>query len=88
MKLLAKFTHPSAGYSPESKRPESPLVLNQLYEVEYVSMGQSYTSVYLKDFPKRPFNSVSFDFYHDDIPIKLQDFPEYTPYLNMRRVVD
>ena len=81
MKLLAKYTHPTAGYSPEGENPKSPLVLNQTYEVDYVSMGQSYTSITLKDFPNRHFNSVSFDFYHDDELIKLQDFPEYNPYL-------
>ena len=81
MKLLAKYTHPTAGYSPEGADPKSPLVLNETYEVEYVSMGQSYTSITLKDFPNRRFNSVSFDFYHDDEPIKLQDFPEYNPYI-------
>lgn len=81
MKLLAKFTHPTAGYSPEGENPISPLVLNQVYEVEWVSMGQSYTSITLKGFPNRHFNSVSFDFYHDDELIKLQDFPEYNPYL-------
>ena len=81
MKLLAKYTHPTAGYSPEGKDPKSSLVLNQTYEVKYVDMGQSYTSVYLKAFPGRSFNSVSFDFFHDDEPIELQDFPEYNPYL-------
>lgn len=80
MKLLAKFTHPTAGYTPEAEKLDSPLVLNQLYEVETVNMGQSYTSIYLKDFPNRHFNSVSFDFYHDDKQIKLQDFPQYNPY--------
>lgn len=80
MKLLAKFTHSTAGYTPEAGKPNSPLVLNQLYEVETVNMGQSYTSVYLKDFPNRPFNSVSFDFYHDTEEIHLQDFPQYNPY--------
>lgn len=80
MKLLAKFTHPTAGYTPEAEKPDSPLVLNQFYEVATVSMGQSYTSIYLRDFPNRHFNSVSFDFYHDDAPICLRDFPEYNPY--------
>ena len=81
MKLLAKYTHPTAGYSPEGENPKSPLILNAMYEVEWVSMGQSYTSITLKDFPNCHFNSVSFDFYHDDKLIKLQDFPEYNPYL-------
>ena len=80
MKLLAKFTHPTAGYTPEAKKPDSPLVLNQFYEVTAVNMGQSYTSIGLKDFPNKSFNSVSFDFYHDDKQIYLQDFPEYNPY--------
>lgn len=43
MKLLAKFTHPTAGYTPEAKKPDSPLVLNQFYEVAAVNMSQSYT---------------------------------------------
>ena len=81
MKLLAKYTHPTAGYSPEGEKPNSPLIPNAMYDVENVSMGQFYTSVYLKAFPGRAFNSVSFDFYHDDIPIRLQDFPEYNPYI-------
>ena len=80
MKLLAKFTHPTAGYTPEAEKPDSPLVLNQFYEVAAVNMGQSYTSIGLKDFPNKSFNSVSFDFYHDDEQIYLPDFPEYNPY--------
>lgn len=80
MKLLAKFTHPTAGYTPEAKKTDSPLVLNQFYEVAAVNMGQSYTSISLKDFPNKSFNSVSFDFYHDDEQIYLPDFPEYNPY--------
>ena len=43
MKLLAKYTHPTAGYSPEGENPKSPLVLNQTYEVEYVSREQNTT---------------------------------------------
>lgn len=80
MTLYARYTKPNAGYTPEAKKPDSPLVLNQFYEVAAVDMGQSYTLICLEDFPNKSFNSVSFDFYHDAEQIYLQDFPEYNPY--------
>ena len=80
MTLYAKYTKPNAGYNCDKETNRKYLTLNQKYEVSYVSMGQSHTSIHLKDFPKAVFNSVSFEFYHDDEPIKLVDFPEYNPY--------
>ena len=80
MKLLAKYTHPTAGYTPENTRNPQLLVLNQIYEVNEVNMGQSLTHITLKEFPGKVFNSVSFDFYHDIEQINLVDFPEYNPY--------
>ena len=78
MTLYAKYTHPKAEYTPEDTKNR--LTLNQTYEVSAVNMGQSYTSISLVGFPNQGFNSVSFDFYHDDEPINLIDFPEYNPY--------
>ena len=80
MTLYAKYTKPNAGYDFDKEQNQKYLTLNQRYEVSYVSMGQSHTTIKLKDFPKGVFNSISFEFYHDDEPIDLVDFPEYNPY--------
>ena len=80
MTLYAKYTKPNAGYNCDKETNQKYLILNQRYEVSDVSMGQSHTTIHLKDFPKVAFNSISFEFYHDDELIDLVDFPEYNPY--------
>ena len=80
MTLYAKYTNPNAGYNCDKETNQKYLTLNQRYDVSRVSMGQSHTTIYLKDFPKVAFNSISFEFYHDDEPIDLVDFPEYNSY--------
>ena len=83
MTLYAKYTKPQNGYKDDQETNQKYLTEGQAYEVDYVSMGQSVTHIFLKDFPREYFNSVNFDFYHDDVntdPIRLQDFPKYNPY--------
>lgn len=80
MTLYAKYTKPQNGYPYNKEVNQKYLTLDKIYEVDHVSMGQSMTHIYLVDFPGQHFNSVNFDFYHDDIKIRLQDFPEYNPY--------
>ena len=78
--LYAKFMHPNSGYDGDVEYAKKiGLKVGEKYEVEDISMGQSHTSVYLKDI-KGVFNSVQFEFYEDKKPINLCDSPKYNPY--------
>lgn len=78
--LQAKYTKPNAGYDWDKKRCQELLKLGELYEVHYVSMGQSHTHIYLEGIDGC-FNSVNFDFYENGEPIIIQRDPRYNPYL-------
>lgn len=78
--LTAKFTHPDWGYPSQRPFAKSLLEVDKEYEVEYIDMGQSYTSIYLVGF-KEPFNSVFFDFFEDGNEIDIFRSPKYNPYL-------
>ena len=80
MKLFAKVEYLNAGWDSDKKDIKA-LDSAKMYEVDYVSMGQSYTSVYLKDV-KGCFNSVNFEFYNKDgEQVNIFSMPEYNPYL-------
>ncbi len=80
--LYAKFMYPDAGYNFDvecAKKAE--LKIGERYEVEYLSMGQSNTSIYLKGVDGC-FNSVQFDFEEDDkTPVDIYRNHRYNPYL-------
>lgn len=79
----AKLVNPNAGYDSEKERAKL-LKPGVFYEVERISMGQSSTSVKLKDF-RIPFNSVQLGFYNKDKEeIDIYIMPEYNPYMRMR----
>lgn len=80
-KLYAIYTHPENGYSCSQEVSKKLLVLNQKYEVKHIEMGQSNTSVYLKDFPNKVFNSVQFIFIENNKLINIYEDPRYNPYL-------
>lgn len=80
VKLFAKYTHPENGYPCDKKDASENLVLNNFYEVENIIMGQSYTTIYLKNI-EGTFNSVSFDFYLDNQPINIYETPQFNWYL-------
>ena len=52
------------------------------FEVEYIDMGGSSTSIYLKDFPNQSFNSVFFEFKEDGEELDIYDDTRFNPYLN------
>lgn len=53
------------------------------FEVENISMGQSYTSLTLKEFPKQSFNSVNFDFEEDGKELDIFSDKRFNPYLSL-----
>lgn len=53
------------------------------YEVEDIDMGQSYTSVYLKDM-KNSYNSVIFEFYEYGKPLNIYRDTRFNPYIFLR----
>jgi hypothetical protein len=76
----AKFTKPNNGYDSQQEQAKV-LVLGAAYEVEHVSMGQSSTSIRLKNV-KGAFNSVMFDFYdHHMKSIDIYNMPEFNGYM-------
>lgn len=80
--LYAKFNYPDNGWPAERGYAESMgLKVGERYEVEHVSMGGSYTSIYLTDIDG-VFNSVQFDFEEaDGTPVDIYDDHRYCPYM-------
>ena len=65
-------------------RDEDGLKIGELYEVSHISMGQSYTSIYLetpKEGTKNPFNSVIFEFYEYGEELDIYSDSRFNPYL-------
>lgn len=56
------------------------LEYGKTYEVEGIDMGQSYTSIYLKDM-QNPYNSVIFEFYEDSKPLDIYLDTRFNPYI-------
>lgn len=79
--LYAKFMYPNSGHEHDKEHARNVgLIVGERYEVESISMGQSSTSVYLKDI-KGYFNSVQFDFEEDGKSIDIFKSPTYNLYL-------
>lgn len=79
--LYAKFMYPDNGHEHDKEHVRKVgLKMGERYEVEHVSMGQSSTSVYLKDI-EGVFNSVQFEFEEDNEPINIFKDPRYNLYL-------
>ena len=81
-KLYAKFLHPNNGYQyDKDKCKEQSLELNERYEVLNVSMGQSHTSIVIKN-KQYSFNSVNFEFEDEDgNDWDIYSDPNFNPYL-------
>lgn len=78
--LYAIFMYPENGHDCDVEyAKEVGLKVGEKYEVEDISMGQSATSVYLKDI-KGVFNSVQFEFEEDGKLIDIYDSLKYNPY--------
>jgi len=66
-------------------RDEDGLNIGEEYEVDYISMGQSYTSIILlnlKEGVKNPFNSVIFKFYENNEELDIYSDSRYNPYMD------
>lgn len=62
--IYAKFMYPENGHTfQQEKCKELGLELNKEYEMSFIHVGGSSSTVFLKDFPKEYFNSVHFEFY-------------------------
>lgn len=68
------------GYDDGKALAEAGIKLFDEFEVEEISMGQSYTTIYLKGF-KNGFNSVHFKFYKDGKPLDIYSDSRCNPYL-------
>lgn len=56
------------------------LEYGKMYEVEGIDMGQSYTSIYLKDM-RNSYNSVIFEFYEDDELLDIYRDARFNKYI-------
>lgn len=56
------------------------LIVGEMYEVESVSMGQSYTDVYLVG-KNSGYNSVMFEFYEDGKSLDIYSDARFNPYI-------
>lgn len=59
---------------------EHDLDVDKLYEVEKISMGQSYTSVYLKN-NNKSYNSIYLEFYENNKIIDIFKDSRFNPYI-------
>ena len=79
MSLIAVCVCVDNGYDDGKALAEAGIKLFDEFEVEEISMGQSYTTIYLKGF-KKGFNSVHFKFYKDGKSLDIYADPRYNPY--------
>ena len=83
MKIYAVVETLRAGYDCEEEMAKSlGFKERDKFEVEYIDMGGSSTSIYLKDFPNQPFNSVFFEFEENGKELDIYDNTKFNPYLN------
>ena len=84
MTLYARYVEPDAGYKFDIENCKKYLTLYERYLVDYVDMGQSFTTIGLAKFPNVAFNSVNFDFFDEfNNPHDIYKDPEYNPYLEL-----
>ena len=65
---------------PWTKNKEKKLKVGKEYEVKHISMGGSYTSIYLVGNPYS-YNSIMFEFYENGEPINIYKDRRFNPYL-------
>jgi hypothetical protein len=79
--LYAKFMYPDNGYDCDVEEAiRFGLKVGERYEVEYLSMGGSHTSVFLNNI-NGCFNSVQFEFYENEQPVDIYRNPKYSGYM-------
>lgn len=83
MKYYAKFMYPNNGRECDREHIKKLGIKKGIfYEVKTVSIGQSSTTIYLKDFPNTSFNSVNFTFYNSNKKkINILESKEFNHYL-------
>ena len=86
--VIAVFNHPENGHKFNQEFAKKHLVLGQSYELTGVDMGQSSTTVFLKEFPDFGFNSIQFDFFEDGKELNIYRDPRFNPYLPIMRADD
>ena len=83
MKIYAVVETLIAGYDYEKEMVKSlGFKEGDKFEVDYIDMDGSSTSIYLKDFPNQPFNSVFFEFEENGEELDIYDDTRFNPYLN------
>lgn len=81
MSLTAIVVRLDCGYESDRKAAEDAgFKIGDRLEVKDISMGQSHTTVYLKE-DGRGYNSVFFSFEESGKPINIYNDPRYNPYL-------
>lgn len=83
-KIYAVCRTHEAGYPGERERiKKCNIQIGDMFEVEEISMGQSYTNVWLKGYENEsPFNSVFFNFVDvDGNAYDIFSDPDFNPYL-------
>ena len=56
------------------------LTVGKVYTVKWISMGPSYTSVYLEN-KTRGYNSILFEFFEDGKPLDIYSDKRFNPYI-------
>jgi hypothetical protein len=83
VKVYAKYLYPENGYPADQETAKKFLEKGKSYVVEDLSVGQSRSFVYLKDFMDEVFNSVNFDFFDEEgKEIDIYSMSEFNPYLS------
>lgn len=82
MGIYARFLYPKNGYMNDGNKALSAgLTVGERYEVEFISMGQSYTSIMLVGI-YGAFNSVLFKFEEKDgTDLNIYKDPRFNPYM-------
>lgn len=81
MAVCARLTNLEAGYECNKELMiRCGLVVGSTYEVEHINMGQSYTTIKIRDCGTY-FNSVNFEFEEDGKPLNIYQDKRFNPYL-------
>ena len=82
--IFAQFTKPNNGSDFDKELCNVYLMLNALYSIENIDMGQSHTNIHL-DINDNIYNSVNFDFFEDIdgklIEIDIYNDKRFNPYI-------
>ena len=57
------------------------LEVGKFYEVSKICIGNFFTSIVLKKYPGKIYNSVLFEFFEDEKPLNIYNDKRFNPYL-------